>query len=138
MASSIAGRVVTAEGRVTAVKLGSTGAGSSAKAAASGGREIEAEQLRLEAQLQRLPEATRSSAESMRASLQDQMKALEHEIGFLDVDKDGSELAFEHLAHVKHPEARMRLNDGRADRAGRFLVGSLKLAPAAPMRSLST
>jgi sugar lactone lactonase YvrE len=62
--------------------------------------------------------------------------ALEHEIGFLDVDRDDGELAFEQLAHVKHPQARMRLNDGRADRAGRFLVGSLKLAPAEPVGEL--
>ncbi len=58
--------------------------------------------------------------------------ALEHDIGFLDVDGG----AFSVLAHVAHPEPRMRLNDGRADRAGRFLVGSLKLAPAAPVGAL--
>lgn len=60
--------------------------------------------------------------------------ALEHEIGFLDVDS--GEGAFERLATVTHPEERMRLNDGRADRAGRFLVGSLKLAPATPVGEL--
>ncbi len=58
--------------------------------------------------------------------------ALEHEIGFLDVDTG----SFERLAVVTHPEPRMRLNDGRADRAGRFLVGSLKLAPTAPVGEL--
>ena len=62
--------------------------------------------------------------------------AMEHEIGFLDVDRDGGDGAFEPLATVNHPEARMRLNDGRADRAGRFLVGSLKLAPATPVGEL--
>jgi len=57
--------------------------------------------------------------------------ALAHEIGFLDVDAgDGH---FSPLAAVTHPEERMRLNDGRVDRAGRFLVGSLKLAPATPV-----
>lgn len=60
--------------------------------------------------------------------------ALEHEIGFLDVDS--GEGTFERLATVTHPEERMRLNDGRADRAGRFLVGSLKLAPATPVGEL--
>ncbi len=60
------------------------------------------------------------------------LAALEHEIGFLDVDTG----AFAHLAAVTHPEPRMRLNDGRADRAGRFLVGSLKLAPTAPVGEL--
>ncbi len=58
--------------------------------------------------------------------------ALEHDIGFLDIDSGG----FETLAHVAHPEDRMRLNDGRTDRAGRFLVGSLKLAPATPVGAL--
>ena len=58
--------------------------------------------------------------------------ALEHEIGFLDVNTG----SFERLADVAHPEPRMRLNDGRADRAGRFLVGSLKLAPSAPVGEL--
>ena len=58
--------------------------------------------------------------------------ALEHEIGFLDVHSGH----FEHLVDVAHPEPRMRLNDGRADRAGRFLVGSLKLAPTAPVGEL--
>lgn len=58
--------------------------------------------------------------------------ALEHDIGFLDVDSG----AFDRLATVTHPELRMRLNDGRADRAGRFLVGSLKLAPTAPVGEL--
>ena len=58
--------------------------------------------------------------------------ALEHEIGFLDVDTG----SFERLAVVTHPEPRMRLNDGRADRAGRFLVGSLKLVPTAPVGEL--
>ncbi len=54
--------------------------------------------------------------------------ALEHEIGWLDVGDEAG--AFERLAEVQHPQERMRLNDGRVDRAGRFLVGSLKLAPA--------
>ncbi len=58
--------------------------------------------------------------------------ALEHDIGFLDVGTG----AFARLAGVTHPEPRMRLNDGRADRAGRFLVGSLKLAPTAPVGEL--
>lgn len=58
--------------------------------------------------------------------------ALEHDIGFLDTGTGG----FEVFAHVAHPEARMRLNDGRTDRAGRFLVGSLKLAPATPVGAL--
>lgn len=62
--------------------------------------------------------------------------ALEHEIGFLDVNKAAGANAFEPFAAVSHPEARMRLNDGRADRAGRFLVGSLKLAPATPVGEL--
>lgn len=83
--------------------------------------------------------------------------ALEHEIGILDVDaevgadnpnsnngngngsaSDGvtAVAAFTRLAEVRHPEERMRLNDGRADRAGRFLVGSLKLAPATPVGEL--
>lgn len=60
--------------------------------------------------------------------------ALEREIGWLDVERDG--VAFERLAAVSHPQERMRLNDGRADRAGRFLVGSLKLAPATPVGEL--
>lgn len=65
--------------------------------------------------------------------------ALEHEIGFLDVEAGGggaADGAFTRLAQVRHPEERMRLNDGRADRAGRFLVGSLKLAPATPVGEL--
>lgn len=62
--------------------------------------------------------------------------ALEHEIGFLDVDQENEVQAFERLAAVEHSEARMRLNDGRSDRAGRFLVGSLKLAPATPVGAL--
>lgn len=62
--------------------------------------------------------------------------AMEKEIGFLAVDQEGGDGAFEHLASVVHPEAKMRLNDGRADRAGRFLVGSLKLAPATPVGEL--
>ena len=60
--------------------------------------------------------------------------ALEREIGWLDVDRD--DVAFEPLTTVSHPQERMRLNDGRADRAGRFLVGSLKLAPATPVGEL--
>ena len=60
------------------------------------------------------------------------LAALEYDIGFLDVDSG----AFEPLATVTHPEPRMRLNDGRTDRAGRFLVGSLKLVPTAPVGEL--
>lgn len=55
--------------------------------------------------------------------------ALERDIGFLDLVSG----LFQPLAQVSHPADRMRLNDGRADRAGRFLVGSLKLAPSAPV-----
>lgn len=62
--------------------------------------------------------------------------AMESDIGFLDVEQAASEVAFKHLASVVHPETRMRLNDGRVDRAGRFLVGSLKLAPATPVGAL--
>ena len=62
--------------------------------------------------------------------------AMEQDIGFLDPDREGGDAAFARLARVTHPEARMRLNDGRADRAGRFLVGSLKLAPATPVGEL--
>lgn len=62
--------------------------------------------------------------------------AMEREIGFLDVSEGGDVSAFECLASVAHAEPRMRLNDGRTDRAGRFLVGSLKLAPATPVGAL--
>jgi sugar lactone lactonase YvrE len=58
--------------------------------------------------------------------------ALVSDIGFLDLGSG----AFEPLARVPHPAERMRLNDGRADRAGRFLVGSLQLAPAAAVGEL--
>lgn len=62
--------------------------------------------------------------------------AMESDIGFLDVEQATGDVAFKHLASVVHPEPRMRLNDGRVDRAGRFLVGSLKLAPATPVGEL--
>ena len=58
--------------------------------------------------------------------------ALVSEIGFLELDSG----AFEPLARVPHPAERMRLNDGRTDRAGRFLVGSLQLAPATAVGEL--
>lgn len=62
--------------------------------------------------------------------------AMEGDIGFLDVEQPAGDVSFKHLTHVVHPETRMRLNDGRVDRAGRFLVGSLKLAPATPVGEL--
>ena len=58
--------------------------------------------------------------------------ALVSEIGFLELDSG----AFEPLVRVPHPAERMRLNDGRADRAGRFLVGSLQLVPATAVGEL--
>jgi sugar lactone lactonase YvrE len=58
--------------------------------------------------------------------------ALVSEIGFLDLASG----TFESLARVPHPAERMRLNDGRTDRAGRFLVGSLQLAPATAVGEL--
>ncbi len=62
--------------------------------------------------------------------------ALQSDLGFLDVDQAEGKTVLTHLASVSHPEPRMRLNDGRTDRAGRFLVGSLQLAPATPVGSL--
>jgi L-arabinonolactonase len=58
--------------------------------------------------------------------------ALERQIGFLELDTG----RYEPLTLVSHPQERMRLNDGRADRQGRFLVGSLQLAPASPVGEL--
>lgn len=58
--------------------------------------------------------------------------ALERELCLLDVESG----AISPFAPVQHPAERMRLNDGRCDRAGRFLVGSLQLAPATPVGEL--
>lgn len=60
--------------------------------------------------------------------------ALEDDIGFLDPEAPSAN--FQDWVRVSHPEERMRLNDGRVDRQGRFLVGSMKLAPAEPVASL--
>lgn len=49
------------------------------------------------------------------------LAALEH--GFHLLDKDTGALRL--VAAVEHPAPRMRLNDGRTDRQGRFVVGSL-------------
>jgi sugar lactone lactonase YvrE len=47
------------------------------------------------------------------------------EDGFHRLDLDSGRC--EPLASIEHPESRMRLNDGRTDRAGRFLCGSMVL-----------
>lgn len=58
--------------------------------------------------------------------------ALEATIGFLDLGNGG----FAPLATIAHPAQRMRLNDGRIDRAGRFCVGSLVLGRREPLGRL--
>lgn len=62
--------------------------------------------------------------------------AMTCDIGFLDVNAPEGQTHLSPLASVRHPEPRMRLNDGRTDRSGRFLVGSLQLAPATPVGAL--
>jgi sugar lactone lactonase YvrE len=54
--------------------------------------------------------------------------ALERDVHFLDLGS--GELTA--LAAVTHPAERMRLNDGRTDRAGRYCVGSLVLGRREP------
>jgi sugar lactone lactonase YvrE len=53
----------------------------------------------------------------------DLLVALEDSFVRLDLGSGRSE----HLARIEHPAPRMRLNDGRTDRAGRFLCGSMVL-----------
>ncbi|MGJ3699794.1 SMP-30/gluconolactonase/LRE family protein [Variovorax sp. AFSI2.2] len=59
--------------------------------------------------------------------------ALENDFWLLDPDS-GSLTPLE--ASVTHPAERMRLNDGRVDRAGRFVVGSMTLGRAEPQGAL--
>lgn len=49
------------------------------------------------------------------------MVALESEFNYLDLETE----SLEKIASVTHVAERIRLNDGRTDRAGRYLVGSL-------------
>ncbi len=58
--------------------------------------------------------------------------ALQAEICYLDLDDGG----LTPLAAIAHPAARMRLNDGRTDRAGRFCVGSLVMGRHEPLGRL--
>lgn len=59
--------------------------------------------------------------------------ALEH--AFWLLDPDSGSLA-PSGAGVTHAAERMRLNDGRTDRAGRFVVGSMTLGRAEPLGAL--
>ncbi len=58
--------------------------------------------------------------------------ALQAELCYLDL-ADGR---LTRLAAIDHPAPRMRLNDGRTDRAGRFCVGSLVLGRHDPLGRL--
>lgn len=58
--------------------------------------------------------------------------ALQTDFHFLDRDS-GTLTPF---AAVEHPAERMRLNDGRTDRAGRFVLGSLVMGRAEPLGAL--
>jgi sugar lactone lactonase YvrE len=46
----------------------------------------------------------------------------------------GGELGFDRLASVTHAQAGMRFNDGRCDRQGRFLAGTMQMNMAAGAR----
>ena len=59
--------------------------------------------------------------------------ALEHDFHLLDVDS-GALLPLG--AGVTHAAERMRLNDGRCDRGGRFVVGSMTMGRAEPEGAL--
>jgi len=59
--------------------------------------------------------------------------ALEHDFWLLDPDS-GAIVPMD--AGVTHAADRMRLNDGRTDRAGRFVVGSMTLGRAEPEGAL--
>lgn len=59
--------------------------------------------------------------------------ALEHDFWLLDPD-NGAIVPMD--AGVTHAADRMRLNDGRTDRAGRFVVGSMTLGRAEPEGAL--
>lgn len=48
--------------------------------------------------------------------------------------KAGGELGFDRLAGVTHAQAGMRFNDGRCDRQGRFLAGTMQMNMAAGAR----
>jgi sugar lactone lactonase YvrE len=48
--------------------------------------------------------------------------------------KAGGELGFDRLASVTHAQAGMRFNDGRCDRQGRFLAGTMVMDMAAGAR----
>jgi sugar lactone lactonase YvrE len=48
--------------------------------------------------------------------------------------KAGGELGFDRLASVTHAQAGMRFNDGRCDRQGRFLAGTMQMNMAAGAR----
>lgn len=59
--------------------------------------------------------------------------ALEHDFWLLDPDSGALAPSG---AEVTHAAERMRLNDGRTDRAGRFVVGSMTLGRAEPLGAL--
>ena len=54
--------------------------------------------------------------------------ALQTDVHFLDLSSG----QLTPLVHITHPADRMRLNDGRTDRAGRFCLGSLVLGRHEP------